>query len=160
MHWSHAAYLAALCVLTIYAVLKERMENGCKRVSIDRQCIDDHSVFLVDAVPSAGDAPADSVRKLVACLSFHEKAAVWRKCVLLSNAYAFVVVMFLWDVLGRVPVERLVLMHVVFLAIMYFFFNYMNFHYHRRLKEHGVRHLGRILEACRGGQKGEEEGAA
>lgn len=127
-------YTCFLFLVTVYSVLKERMENGCEHsiINIKKQCFEENSVYLKDTAPLHTDSNMNLIKKIINCMSYHERGAVWRKCVLLSNANIFVVLVIL-----NTPLPLLIIIHIAFLCIIYFFFNYMNFHYYRRLKNNG-----------------------
>jgi hypothetical protein len=61
--------------------MKEREENGCSNLfSINRQCIDDESVYLKGTKLEESDNNYDKLRdKLISILSYHEKGGVWKR---------------------------------------------------------------------------------
>ena len=147
MNTTHIIYIVLLSIATLYALAKEREEGGCTRpiYSVGKQCDEDSTAYLANTKPEAGDAPDVLVSKIENALSFHEKGAIWRKCILLSNAYIFVVLMFTVH-MACMPVQHYVLMHLCFVAVIYFYHNYVNYHFLRRLKANGTL-AARMLEA-------------
>ncbi len=139
MNNAHRIYIGLISIATLYAIAKEREDSACNKpvYSVSKQCDEDSTPYITGTIPDQSDSAETLVKKIESALSFYEKGAVWRKCILLSNAYMFVVLMFTSNS-TCMPIQHYVLMHLVFIAIMYFYFNYINYHYLRRLKANGT----------------------
>lgn len=131
-----------LLLIFTYAILKEREELGCYRVSIGRQCNDQQSVYLKGTKMSDDDDDTILREKLVSILSYHEKAGVWKRCVILATI--LLVVTILLDSAFASNIAKWIVMFVLYATIVYFYFNYVNFHHFRNLKNNGVEILETI----------------
>lgn len=65
--------------------MKEREELGCYRVSVAQQCDDHESVYIKGTHMEEGDTTQELYERMVSILSYHEKAGVWKRCVILST---------------------------------------------------------------------------
>ena len=122
-----------LCLVIFYAIVKERQELGCYRVSVDRQCDDDESVYLKNTKMSPGDTHAEKIERLRSIVSYHEKGGVWKRCVLM----AMISVLAVYVIYRVQPVFKFhsyILLLLVNFTILYFYHNYINYHHFRRLK--------------------------
>ena len=138
--WMDGAVILLLMVVVFYAVAKEREELGCYRFSIGRQCDDDESVYLKNTKMHPEDTHADKIARLKSITSYHEKAGVWKRCVLLSLVYVFA----LYPIYCLQPVWNVysfLLMFLVSFTVMYFYHNYLNYHHFRRLKNNAAELL-------------------
>jgi hypothetical protein len=138
------------CTL-FYAIMKEREELGCYRVSIARQCDDEDSVYVKGTHMEEGDNMQDLYARMMSILSYHEKAGVWKRCVILATI--LVVLAFLLLNLARTEeglVGAWIMIYLMFCTVMYFFFNYMNYHHFRNLKRNGQDIMDRIMITCDG----------
>lgn len=137
-----ATHVSLMLAIGSYALVKERQESGCRGWSATRrQCADEDSVYVRGTAPEPGDTPADIKRKLVSILSYHEKGGVWKRCFLLAAALAYLA----WVVQrAATPGWAPLLLHLVFFCILYFWFNYLNYHHFRLLKNHGEALLAKL----------------
>ncbi len=139
--WVHGALMG---LVGTYALFKERQELGCEGLgTVRRQCRDEESVYVRGTEPVPGDTRQDARRKLVSVLSYHEKGGVWKRCFLLATVLAY-----LGFVIQRAtasPGWAAAVSHLVFLAVLYFYWNFLNYHHFRALKRHGVMLLDRIM---------------
>ena len=133
-----ALHACAMLGVGAYALLKEREELGCTSVGIKRQCDDDSSVFVRGTAPEASDTRASAKAKLVSILSYHEKGAVWRRCFLMASLLAYLSFVVVRGMRCAGEGWSLAVQHLVFLAVLYFYWNYLNYHHFRRLKANGV----------------------
>lgn len=142
-----------LVSLLIYSILKEREELGCYRFSISKQCDEHNSIYLINTKNKKEDTTEVSKKRLISILSYHEKAGVWRRCYIISFVLVFIVFIvntlsgksFIKD--NRLLYKELfywIVLLLLFLAILYFFFNYINFHHFRNLKENGIEILEKL----------------
>lgn len=139
--WAHAALVS---VIGTYALLKERQELGCRGWSASqRQCVDEDSVYVRGTAPEGDDRPAAKA-KLASILSYHEKGGVWKRCFLLATVLAYLAHATARATACAGPGWTLAIHHLLFFAILYFFFNYLNYHHFRVLKHHGTELL-RVL---------------
>lgn len=137
-------YVAVTACILVYAVLKERQEAGCYRLSVGRQCMDEQSVHVIGTKLEPGDDVPTIVARLKSALSFHEKSGVWRRCYIIGTVLTLVVLLALWTSTcnpkqqqHKVDSWTFIGIHIVFVAILYFYTNFLNYHYMRRLKENG-----------------------
>ena len=141
--------------ITIYAVLKERQEHGCVRSlwSIEKQCNEDESVYIKGTEPSQTDSNSMLKAKLDSVLSYHEKGAVWRKCWIMSLILSIVLYILLRANLKSVDELSLywllLSIQITSFFLMYFFFNYINYHHFRRLKNNGLLILDEVFKRCK-----------
>lgn len=142
-----AAHAGIMAGVGAYALAKERRELGCRGWGASRrQCADEKSVYVRGTALRRDDTPADIRRKLVSVLSYHEKAGVWKRCFLLATALAYVS----WIVRrASSPGWTFALTHLVFFCLLYFWFNYLNYHHFRRLKQHGSALAARLYKLAR-----------
>jgi hypothetical protein len=133
-----------ICIL-LYAILKEREELGCYRFSISKQCDDNNSVYLLNTKMENGDTKEILKKRLISIVSYHEKAGIWRRCYILSLSLLFIIF-----IVNKISYKKdniyywLVLL-ILFFAIHYFFFNYINYHHFRNLKENGIEIINKLL---------------
>jgi hypothetical protein len=131
---------------TFYAFLKQRQEYGCtgSLFSLNRQCIDENSVFFKDIKAQDTDTVRNLSKKVSSVLSYHEKAAVWRICLIMAAIFTMIV-------FGLFPNGKhgdYISIHLFFFAALYFYFNFINFHHFRRLKVVGDSLLQDMLDKC------------
>jgi len=125
-----------------YALLKERQELGCRGAGVrDRQCRDEHSVYVRGTAPAPGDTRDDARTKLASVLSYHEKGGVWKRCFLLATVLAYLAYLIQRATAAAGPGWTVALQHLVFLAVLYFYWNFINYHHFRLLKAHGLAHM-------------------
>jgi hypothetical protein len=137
--WAHGAVLT---LVGAYALLKERRELGCAGLSVGaRQCRDEDSVYVRGTEPSPSDTRADARRKLVSILSYHEKGGVWKRCFLLATVLTYVAYVVQRAATPSTRAWGVAALHLLFFAIMYFYWNFINYHHFRVLRRHGVRLL-------------------
>jgi hypothetical protein len=127
-------YLIFAIVTTIYSVLKEREEFGCTKLSVKRQCNKLNSIYLRGTLPDVNDTRGQIEFKLLKLLSVHEISVVWRKSFILSTAICIFIKLF-----SDVKPNNLVALHIVIIAILYFYLHFMNFHIYKLIKQVGSR---------------------
>ncbi len=144
-------YIYWFCILygTIYSLFKIRVEFGCRGtiLTTKRQCIDENSVYLENTSPHQQDTFDSLKRKMINVLSYHEKTGIWRICLLMAN----VLTLFVYIVLDvkQPALKALVPLHLSFVALQYFYFNFINFHHLRRLKDAGMKILEKMSSHCK-----------
>jgi hypothetical protein len=129
------AYWAIVALGTLYSILKIREENGCEGTpfQVKRQCIDEDSVYLKGITPLPSDTRQQLLSKLESTLSYHEKAGIWKTCLILANVMVF----FLYVYADLQP-KDIIGLHIIATVVLYFYWNYMNYHHFRRLKQNGM----------------------
>lgn len=132
----HAALVA---VVGAYALSKEREELGCTGIGTARQCRDECSVYVRGTAPAASDSRQSAKAKLISILSYHEKGGVWKRCFLLATVLAYLAAVMGYATAGAGRGWNTAMNHLVFFAVLYFYFNFLNYHHFRRLKMHGTR---------------------
>lgn len=134
--WVHAAVVGSIGA---FALLKERHELGCSGWSPGkRQCADEDSVYVRGTSPSYNDDRRAAKAKLTSILSYHEKGGVWKRCFLLGAALAYLAYVTAKATACAGRGWTLAIQHLVFTTVLYFYFNYLNYHHFRVLKQHGV----------------------
>jgi len=130
-------------IILIYAILKEREELGCYRISIKQQCNDNNSVFLINTKTEDTDNIELLYKRIVSILSYHEKSGVWRRCYILSS----LLLLILYIVNNSTDKSNIFYwfnLLLLYFTILYFFFNYLNYHHFRNLKNNGIEILEKI----------------
>jgi hypothetical protein len=137
-----------LAMVFFYSIAKERQELGCYRVSIDRQCIDDESVYVKNTKMSSNDSCEDLVSRMTSIISYHEKGGVWKRCLIIA-AIIVAVVYVVYNMNSKFDniYHYLVILLLIF-ALLYFYHNYINYHHFRILKHNGVEILENIKHHC------------
>ena len=126
-----------ICIF-LYAILKEREELGCYRISIAKQCDDNNSVYLLNTKMENGDTREILKKRLISIVSYHEKAGVWRRCYILSLALLFIILIVDKIAHKRNNIYYWIVLLLLFFTVHYFFFNYINYHHFRNLKENAI----------------------
>lgn len=145
--WLHCGCVGAAGA---YALLKERAELGCAGFAVHgRQCRDEESVYVRGTEPHVGDDANTAARKLQSVLSYHEKAGVWKRSFLMAVALTYATHVVLRAAACTTPGWALATLHLLFLAIIYFYWNFINYHHFRVLKTHGMKHVAVLLNASR-----------
>ena len=122
-----------LFIVIFYAIVKEREELGCYRISVGRQCDDDESVYLKNTKMMPTDTHADKLDRLRSIVSYHEKGGVWKRCVLMAMISVLAVYV-IYRVQPNFQFHSYVLLLLVNFTVLYFYHNYVNYHHFRRLK--------------------------
>jgi hypothetical protein len=143
-------YALIIAYITYYAIAKERQELGCKRslTSIDKQCNEDNSVYLVGTNPATNDTPKILMNKLDSVLSYHEKGAVWRRCWIITIVITLLVILGIYHT-AKLELHTIVYIQLSVFFVIYFFFNYINYHHLRRLKNNGKKIINAISKKCK-----------
>ena len=145
-------YALIISYITYYAIAKERQELGCKRgiTSINKQCNEDNSVYLIGTNPVASDTPEKLINKLDSVLSYHEKGAVWRRCWIIMMVITMLVILGTWhDNPSVLHLHNVIYIQLSVFFVIYFFFNYINYHHLRRLKDNGRKILKAVSKKCK-----------
>jgi hypothetical protein len=120
-------YTYIVIFIFIYSILKEREEYGCSQFSIEKQCDELKSIYFKNTYPLKTDNKEILINKLKNLLSMHSRYAVWRKCFIIAT-----VIIFLFKCIYVESIdETLISLHLIIIAIFYFYHNYINFHIHR-----------------------------
>jgi hypothetical protein len=137
--------------LVIYAVLKERQELGCYRLSIDRQCIDENSIYLKNTKGYKTDSCQILYEKMESILSYHEKGGIWKRCLILATIItSFIYIVSNSNINKKINnnIYQYVIFLLVIFAIIYFYHNFLNYHHFRKLKQNGIEILSLIKQKC------------
>jgi len=130
-------------VIFIYALLKEREELGCYRVSIEKQCDDNKSVYVINTKATETDNKEELYNKLESILSYHEKAGVWRRCYILSTILLFILYI-IKNTCNKDVIYYWINLLLLYFTVLYFFFNYINYHHFRNLKNNGLEIIKKL----------------
>jgi hypothetical protein len=133
-----------ICIF-LYAILKEREELGCYRISIAKQCDDNNSVYLLNTKMENGDTKEILKKRLISIVSYHEKAGVWRRCYILSLALLFIILIVDKIAHKRNNIYYWIVLLLLFFTVHYFFFNYINYHHFRNLKENAIEIINNFI---------------
>lgn len=135
-------------VLIIYAILKEREESGCTQISVERQCIDENSVYIRDTIPSDTDTCEVLTRRLIDTASYHEKAGVWKRCLLISSVILLIIYI-VYNINGKIDnVWHYATLLILITAVIYFYNNYLNYHHFRKLKINAEEIVKQLNSRC------------
>lgn len=136
-----------LALTLFYAVIKERQELGCYKISIDRQCDDANSVYIQNTKMTNVDSCEELILRMTSIISYHEKGAVWRRCFII--AVIIVVFVYIMNMNSKCKnVYHYSIILLMTLTIIYFYHNYINYHHFRNLKQNGVEILERMKKNC------------
>lgn len=135
--WAHGALMA---LIGTYALLKERQELGCRGLgTAERQCRDEDSVYVRGTEPLEGDDRDQARRKLISVLSYHEKGGVWKRCFLIATVLAYLAHVVQKATRAAGAGWTIAASHLLFFAVIYFYWNFINYHHFRLLKQRGVQ---------------------
>jgi hypothetical protein len=131
-----------------YSIVKERRELGCFRVSVDRQCNDDESVYVKNTKMEKNDNCNDLSDRLSSIVSYHEKGGVWRRCIIIATLYVGIIfIVYNMNSKFDTIYHYLVLLLLLF-TLLYFYHNYINYHHFRRLKNNALEIITEIKKKC------------
>jgi hypothetical protein len=143
-------FIILISVITIfYAIAKERQELGCYRTSIDRQCIDENSVYVKNTRTEENDTCEDMIERLNSIVSYHEKGGIWKRCIII----ALIINIFIFVVSNICKKDKNIFYYnltliVIVWCIIYFYHNYINYHHFRLLKRNGIEIIDKIKNKC------------
>lgn len=141
MQYPVAAYTLLMAVVLGYSFVTERVElAGCS----GWRCRDEASVYVRGTRGSPADSRQETKRKLHSILSYHEKGAVWRRCVIIAAVLMCVAYVARRAAGCAGEAWVLVLQHLLFMTVLYFYWNYVNYHHFRVLKKHGEQLLKKL----------------
>jgi hypothetical protein len=143
-------YIITIVIVTIlyYSIVKERSELGCYRISIDRQCDDDESVYVKNTKMEKNDNCEDLLQRMGSIVSYHEKGGVWKRCIIIATiCVAVIYVVYNMNSKFDNIYHYLILLLLLF-TLLYFYHNYINYHHFRRLKNNGIEILHQIKNKC------------
>jgi Flp pilus assembly protein TadB len=146
-----ASYLIVFifALILIYAVMKEREELGCYRLSIARQCIDEDSVYVKNTKAEEGDTCKDLYQRIVSILSYQEKGGVWKRCLIIATIITFFVYI-VYNINTKFNnINYYIVLLLVIFTLIYFYHNYINYHHFRKLKENGIEILQLMQQKCK-----------
>lgn len=132
-------------IILLYAILKEREELGCYRISIKQQCNDNNSVFLINTKMEASDNIDILYKKMISILSYHEKSGVWRRCYIMASLL-LTILYIVNNTTDNKTIFYWLNLLLLYFTILYFFFNYLNYHHFRNLKNNGVEIIEKIKD--------------
>jgi hypothetical protein len=136
-------------VIIFYALMKEREELGCYRLSIGRQCLDEESVYLKNTKAEPGDKCKDLYERMVSILSYQEKGGAWKRCIIIATIITFFVYI-VYSINNKLNnISHYAVLLLVIFTLQYFYQNYINYHHFRKLKQNGVEILQLIKQKCK-----------
>jgi hypothetical protein len=127
-------YIVCIILINIYCLLKEREILGCTRISIKRQCNELNSVFFKGTLPDKNDSRQMLESKLYKILSMHDSSAVWRRGFIISTVFAIFIRLF-----TEITSVNLIAIHIIMVAILYFYHHFMKFHVYDLGKKIGAQ---------------------
>lgn len=143
-------YIISILIIAIlcYSIIKERRELGCYRVSIDRQCNDDESVYVKNTKMEKNDNCNDLLERLGSIVSYHEKGGVWKRCFIISAICVFVIYL-VYNINSKFDnINYYFILFLLTFTLLYFYHNYINYHHFRRLKNNAIEILTEIKKKC------------
>lgn len=141
-------WIIGLGTLLIYAILKEREELGCYRISIAKQCDEQQSVYLRGTKMNTTDTESVLYERLLSILSYHEKGGVWRRCVILATV--ILIITYTFDKAFCDLQAKWIALFMLYFTVFYFFFNYINYHHFRNLKNNGTEIMEHLFKKSNG----------
>ena len=137
-------------IIIFYAIMKEREESGCYRLSIERQCIDENSVYVKNTNALKEDDCNVLYKKIESILSYHEKGGVWKRCIIIASIITFFIyIIYNTNKTINNNINQYAVFLLVIFAIIYFYHNYINYHHFRKLKQNGIEILQLIKTKCK-----------
>ena len=135
-------------IILYYAIMKERKELGCYRISIDQQCNDEESVYVKNTKMETKDNCNDLMDRLKSIVSYHEKGGVWRRSIIISFL-CIICIYIVYNINKKLNTiyHYLILLLLIF-TLIYFYHNYINYHHFRRLKNNALEILNEIKNKC------------
>ena len=145
-----AAFLSAL--ILFLAMYNERADFGCqKKFGVSgASCADENSVYARGTKYQAGDAAETIKTKLKSLFGHHERAGVWKRCVVtafMTSVVGYVVYVRGSFLDGHAAVPRgwlFLITWLVTFSILYFVKNFENFHIYRVLQRHGLELISHL----------------
>lgn len=139
-------YWIVIGYATLWAFLKQRGEYGCSGslFTTRKQCIDENSVYFVDSGFTTADSPKDLSKKVSSLLGYHEKSGIWKVCIVMAG----VLTLFVWAIFPNGTNSQFISLHLTFFSLLYFYFNFINYHHFRRLKAAGDKILDAMVAKC------------
>lgn len=135
-------------IIIYYALMKEREELGCYRLSIGKQCIDEESIYVKNTKAEQGDTCKDLYDRMESILSYSEKGGVWKRCIIIASVILFCVYI-VYGINNKFKnINQYALLLLLIFTLLYFYHNYINYHHFRKLKQNGVEILQLIKENC------------
>ena len=137
-------------IIIFYAIMKEREESGCYRLSIEQQCIDENSVYVKNTNASKEDDCNVLYKKLESILSYHEKGTIWRRCIIIASIITvFIFIIYNTNKTINNNINQYAIFLFVIFAIIHCYHTYIFFHNFKKLKEHGIEILQLIKTKCK-----------
>ena len=136
------------CIIIYYSIAKERSELGCYRLSIDRQCDDDESVYVKNTKMEKNDNCQDLLDRMGSILSYHEKGGIWKRCLIMATLAVLAIYLVYNINLKFDNVYYYLILLLLIFTLLYFYHNYINYHHFRRLKNNGIEILNSIKNKC------------
>lgn len=140
------SWVIILTIFTIYAIVKEREQLGCYRISIATQCDDQNSIYLKGTKMEKNDTNDVLYNRMISIISYHEKGVVWRRCVILATIltlFAFLILSLTKTEGGRIA--SWIMLYIMFFMVIYLHCSYINYHHHRHLKNNGKEILDEFV---------------
>ena len=135
-------------IIIFYAIMKEREELGCYRISIGRQCIDEESVYVKNTKAEHNDTCEDLYKRIESILSYQEKAGIWKRCIIIATIIIFFIYI-VYNINNKFNnINQYVVLLLVIFTLIYFYHNYINYHHFRKLKQNGLEILELIKKNC------------
>lgn len=126
-------YLVIIIIVFIYCILQEREELGCTKVTIKKQCDELNSVYYKDSIPKPTDTRTILEYKLLRLLSLYKFSNVWKKCFIISTILCIFI-----KLLTNVSNINIISLHLITIAILYFYHNFMIYHVFRYARQIGT----------------------
>jgi len=137
-----------ICFILYYSIVKERRELGCYRVSIDRQCEDDESVYVKNTKMEKNDNCQDLLDRLGSIVSYHEKGGVWKRCIIIATICVSVIFA-VYNMNSKFDnIYHYLILLLLMFTLLYFYHNYINYHHFRRLKNNAIEIINVIKKKC------------
>lgn len=131
--------------ILLYVVVKwEAHDSGISWKSYS----DDESIPLRGTKMKDEDTTKVLYERLENILSYHEKFVIWRRCIIISIfLLTFVYIVYKMNNSLDTPNQIFIILFL-FTAFLYFYFNFVNYHHNRKLKNNGIEIINKLKENC------------
>lgn len=137
-----------LTTLLLYVIAKERVEHGCSgSFSVKPHCNDMEHIYVKNTIPESNDSCKDIFSKLESLVSFSEKGAVWRRSMIVSF-FCCLIVYFVYNINKKLEIQHYNILFLLLFTIIYFYHNYIDYHYFRHIKNNGIKISKTLEEKC------------
>ncbi len=140
-------YFIVISFLVIDSIYQIYKVMGCDTKTLE--CDDKESYFVRGTKYNKDDTLNDMVKKLKKITSYNENMGMWRIALVMASLIFLVVYMFLNKNIQHCNGLTLVSIHLVIWTLLWFYFNFIDFHHFKHLKENGEELILNLLKYCK-----------